>query len=230
MGWPQGLGRGDVNAMRMKQKVAVIAAALAVVGGGAIVGAPAASAATVGLTIDCTTDATLAGANPGDTIVITMSTACAYGGGWIWNLNDYSTNEGAPSGFLSAPTSVENAYSSGADGGRTGDDWYVYSDGSGTTTIVTTLLSQDWVGNPLEVGSVVAAMGTSSGTYTAIHYGGGRDASSPRSIWVQGYGRASVDVTCDEGWAPSWDQWPNDGQGGWVCTRVVYEDGSGPAS
>jgi hypothetical protein len=39
--------------------------------------------------------------------------------------------------------------------------------------------------------------------------------------WVQGYGRGASTDACKDGWDPSWEQWPNEGRGGWVCTRSV---------
>ena len=63
------------------------------------------------------------------------------------------------------------------------------------------------------------------------------------SVWVQSYERASQTATCDDPpeplskwrsswanpydpisgptWHPSWEQWANDGNGGWVCTRSI---------
>jgi hypothetical protein len=40
-------------------------------------------------------------------------------------------------------------------------------------------------------------------------------------LWHQGYGRQAADEACLDGWLPSWEQWMNDGKGGWVCTRDV---------
>jgi hypothetical protein len=56
------------------------------------------------------------------------------------------------------------------------------------------------------------------------------------SIWFQSYQRASQEEACvaqsgetpwqdswgiNPGWAPSWEQWANNGQGGWVCSRSI---------
>jgi hypothetical protein len=43
----------------------------------------------------------------------------------------------------------------------------------------------------------------------------------PIPPWVQGYARATAADTCQDGWSPSWELWPNGGVGGWVCTREV---------
>jgi hypothetical protein len=47
---------------------------------------------------------------------------------------------------------------------------------------------------------------------------------SPRdlTLWQKAYARASAAETCESGWHPSWMQWPNDGQGGFVCVKNTY--------
>jgi hypothetical protein len=51
-------------------------------------------------------------------------------------------------------------------------------------------------------------------------------------VWLQSVGRHSVDVTCPtsteadlaagwSAWGASWEQWPNGGKGGYVCTRSI---------
>ena len=60
--------------------------------------------------------------------------------------------------------------------------------------------------------------------------------AAPIPAWVQAYGRASADDDCPAGYNPtwaggpgadvvaytkSWQQWMNDGTGGWVCTRSI---------
>jgi hypothetical protein len=56
--------------------------------------------------------------------------------------------------------------------------------------------------------------------------------ASANQVWIQQVQRASADAPCDipavEGdaagwsaWAPSWAQWPNGGEGGWVCSRSI---------
>jgi hypothetical protein len=56
------------------------------------------------------------------------------------------------------------------------------------------------------------------------------------SIWYQSYQRGSATEACvaqagetpwqdswgtNPGWSPSWEQWANNGQGGWVCSRSI---------
>ena len=56
--------------------------------------------------------------------------------------------------------------------------------------------------------------------------------ASANQVWLQQVQRSGADAPCDipavEGeaagwseWAPSWAQWPNGGEGGWVCTRSI---------
>lgn len=44
---------------------------------------------------------------------------------------------------------------------------------------------------------------------------------APIPEWVQAYARADNSATCLDNWEPSWEQWPNGGMGGYVCTRSV---------
>ncbi len=46
----------------------------------------------------------------------------------------------------------------------------------------------------------------------------------PRPLWHLSLGRASADAPCPAGYSPSWDYWPNNGTGGYVCNRVVFGD------
>jgi hypothetical protein len=54
----------------------------------------------------------------------------------------------------------------------------------------------------------------------------GHDSPPPPPPWVQSYGRPSAEAGCDDGWSPSWEQWPHGGQGGYVCTREIPSLGS----
>lgn len=61
-------------------------------------------------------------------------------------------------------------------------------------------------------------------------------------IWHQSVGRAGPDAPCPESsdletaegwtpWAPSWEQWPNSGEGGYVCSRWnVWAQSEAPSS
>lgn len=51
--------------------------------------------------------------------------------------------------------------------------------------------------------------------------------STDLMAWEQAYQRAGRDDACERGWSPSWQQWPNAGQGGWVCARSVRAFGGG---
>lgn len=60
----------------------------------------------------------------------------------------------------------------------------------------------------------------------------------PAQVWVQSFERASADAPCippkeldipwqadwpadEQAWMPTWEQWPNDGKGGWTCLRII---------
>ena len=64
--------------------------------------------------------------------------------------------------------------------------------------------------------------------------GGG--SATADSVWVQSYERSSQTAECespswetpwqaswgtDSSWKPTWEQWANDGKGGWTCTRSI---------
>ena len=48
--------------------------------------------------------------------------------------------------------------------------------------------------------------------------GGERDLS----IWHQSIGREDADSRCPRDFTASWAQWPNDGQGGFVCNKMIF--------
>jgi hypothetical protein len=89
---------------------------------------------------------------------------------------------------------------------------------------------QTFVVSPaLAVGTYAAAFrmfGATSTTYTLVYASG---SSAPAQMfsppnWVQSHGR-SRDEACRSGWNPSWAQWPNAGQGGFVCDRILTWQG-----
>ena len=64
----------------------------------------------------------------------------------------------------------------------------------------------------------------------------GANVASGDEVWHQSYQRGSASEACvaqagetpwqdswgtNPGWSPSWEQWANNGQGGWVCSRSV---------
>jgi hypothetical protein len=91
--------------------------------------------------------------------------------------------------------------------------------------ITTTLNSEDGAGNPLQIGSTIATVGPTGGaTPYRIFSGVGATAGASKdlTIWLKATGRVSSEAACEEGWSPSWQQWPNDGAGGWVCVKYTY--------
>ena len=64
----------------------------------------------------------------------------------------------------------------------------------------------------------------------------GANVASGDEVWYQSYQRGSASEACvaqagetpwqdswgtNPGWSPSWEQWANNGQGGWVCSRSI---------
>ena len=64
----------------------------------------------------------------------------------------------------------------------------------------------------------------------------GANVASGDEVWYQSYQRVSQSEECvaqpgetpwqdswgtNPGWSPSWEQWANNGQGGWVCSRSI---------
>jgi len=45
--------------------------------------------------------------------------------------------------------------------------------------------------------------------------------ASANQVWVQSVGRASATAPCPAGYTPSWDTWPNNHTGGYVCIKFV---------
>jgi hypothetical protein len=63
-------------------------------------------------------------------------------------------------------------------------------------------------------------------TPTLVQSSNSAGAAAPVLMWQQAYGRASASDTCQSGYTPSWDTWPNGGKGGFVCNRFVPEYGN----
>lgn len=199
------------------RKLQVGAAIVLVTAGIGVTGAsPASAADVVSITTDCNSNVGLR-ANVGDTVVITMSADCVDGFGVVWNINALGVDATA-SGFF-GPAAVENSPETAASSQFTGD-WYAYSNGAGTTTITTTLRSENGAGDPLAVGSYLANIGFNSTGPYGIFYLGARSGASPIPAWVQAYGR-DKDGTCEDGWDASWQSWAEPVTGGWVCTRSI---------
>jgi hypothetical protein len=63
-------------------------------------------------------------------------------------------------------------------------------------------------------------------TPTLVQSSNSAGEAAPVLMWQQAYGRASASDTCQSGYTPSWDTWPNAGKGGFVCNRFVPEYGN----
>lgn len=65
-------------------------------------------------------------------------------------------------------------------------------------------------------------IGDEGGVATLTDSVPGSSSTKDLTIWQQAYGLSSDSSTCESGWSPSWMQWPNQGQGGFVCERRIY--------
>lgn len=223
---------------------ASVALAMMVGAGGSVVLAPAASAAeTHYVTLTCQAPTTIYG-DVGDTFIFTMANTCSSRHDLFNVLDDINYD----TGFL-AFVSANN------DGGvwdtsPANNDWYVLSDGSGTTTITTTLLQNNIYPTPqtltLTVGGAVAEahyyVFPVEYSYPIIY--GGRlvsdvaDQTPPPvsqavAMPVSGSCLDVKDADLNWGgsasgnWKPSWQQWVNNGAGGNVCQRTLNYVGAG---
>jgi hypothetical protein len=206
--------------MRMRKVLAGAAvAALATLSIAVAAPAQARPNADWDIPIDCTGPVVLPGA-PGDVYMFYLTGDCLTDHVELWN-----TKIGSPDelGFLGDNLGGSFANFSTCDNfcppTFVPSDWYVQNTGTYAETFAP-LVATNAAGGTLTPGSVVA-------TFTDFTKGEGwyitwgTVGSGPTEYWTQGYGRASADAACDAGWAPSWDYWPNNGKGGWVCTRQV---------
>jgi hypothetical protein len=219
---------------------ASVALAMMVGAGGSVVLAPAASAAeTHNVTLTCQAPATIYG-DVGDTFIFTMANTCS-SNHELFNVlddNNYAV------GFLAFVSAVN--YRTLWDTSPADNDWYGYSNGSGTTTFTTTLLSTSG-GSPrltLTVGSAVAVTDRGNAeTALPIIYGGRLVSDivdqTPPPVFqavVTPISGSCLDVKDDDlnwggaaagSWKPSWQQWVNNGAGGSVCQRTLNYVGAG---
>lgn len=115
---------------------------------------------------------------------------------------------------------------------------YLLSSGAGVVTWVSDKAefpgadpSLVWGNPPTTVTITLASDGFTTWTAFQLENGltlnitmtGGVPSAIPP--WVQAYGRGGAEVGCIDGWSPSWAQWPNEGSGGFVCTRSVPSRG-----
>ncbi|MBI1352183.1 MAG: hypothetical protein GC156_13840 [Actinomycetales bacterium] len=81
-------------------------------------------------------------------------------------------------------------------------------------------------------GTYDASGGQAAGAYLYIAniYAGVNFFQEPGQTpppWLQAYGRADSSVSCEDGWNPSWAEWPGDGSGGYTCERHLAWISSG---
>lgn len=178
--------------MRVRRSL-VATAVTSVVLGGAIVGAPSASAADVSAACNTVNGTTM---GPVTGIVGIPGLSPGFNAGEVIRAKVQVFN-GAP--FVSLQVPVGTVRASGA---------------------APTTLTYVAVGGETSVEVFNSGTGAFSATFSCSA------PAEPNSVapipdWVQGYARAEKSATCIEGWEPSWEQWPNGGKGGYVCTRSV---------
>lgn len=95
-------------------------------------------------------------------------------------------------------------------------------------TSVRALIATALVLSMLPMFATFAPGGQVAGFTTAL-------SASADQIWYQSVGRANADAPCQESsaddltagwtqWTPSWEQWANNGNGGFVCNRQITWD------
>lgn len=209
------------------------------------VSASPASAATVAITFECTSDTTVV-ASPGDTLVLTAGSSCPATGGdyYLLNINGSSAPTsppgfpGSPPGWNSTPNWSGTATSYGflqqatPSVGTTGmifnsafGSWRTGSLNPGEF-VNATLQAADGAANSLADGSIIAAIyyypfTSGDGTLAYLRYSTGSGSNGSTSDnspgpWLKAVGR-QADDTCPVGMHPSWAQWPFGGTGGFTC-------------
>jgi hypothetical protein len=187
-------------------RVATLAVTALIAGGSAMVAAPTASAASA--SVDCLTSASIREFTiaPGESFTLNLAncpTFVATTSSWF-NIDGSLLSGGNYSIF--SPSTTDFA------------TWVATTPTTAVMvapltkgparTILTMYSGPGLGGNVVEI---VATVGTAA------------DAQAPLPIpdWIQAYGRASSDASCNSGWNPSWQEWPNGGRGGYVCTRSI---------
>lgn len=231
----------------------------ALVAGVSLVSAPAASAApaVLNVSLDCLGPLSVT-ADVGDTVVFTFASTCNFDPGvneWnIWNLEGISNNP-TNAGFLSFVSTtatftnattdscgvtyvncfVPNLYT--APSSR--PDWTVTSNTTAGTSVTTLLGAVNGSGLAIGPGSALGVLnndmtGVQSPWAVAILWDGPRtltSASQPdMTLWQQSIARTSADAACPSGYTPSWAEWPNGRQGGWVCNRDLFAYQTNPGA
>jgi hypothetical protein len=183
--------------MRLRQIVASVAAAITIAGGVSLVAAPSASAAQIGLQADCTAATGMVvlplEASPGDVITIAASNC-----GWA-QIDGPSID---PLDYFTSPV----------------------PDGSWPSPVVFVVRSDAPLGETpvgFNFGVQRAGDATARLWHLTIVAAAAASTDAPIPDWVQAYGRADKDASCRDGWSPSYAMWPNNGTGGWVCTREI---------
>ncbi len=175
-----------------------LAASLSVIG---VAAAATASAATIDVTVDCSTghDTRPVGnlaAESGHTLVF-AGAACGFGSSYdsAGIFTSYASQDYRADGpwlFVISGDAPASLYGSDVT-------LYIIVDnnvsGSGTTSVF-------------------------SGQYYTLTITRPADGVPVNPPWLQAVGRGSSTGACADGWVPSYAQWPNGGSGGYVCEFV----------
>ena len=204
--------------MKARRILASAAAAVMIAGGVTMAVAPSASAASYDVTVDCDADVWIGTPSAGDTLTFTLADGCTD----PWNLYNLTSSTGGSNipGYLSLD---DEDQSIGCREDGNAGRWCVW----GPDVVPTTLLAvnDEGGGAPLAQGVHLANLNDDNDTEFWILYGTEPSPSagggSAIPSWVQAYGRASMDATCEDGWNPSWQEWAVAVTGGWVCERSI---------
>jgi len=172
---------------------------------GAATAVPA-SAASIGITVDCVTDSWQTvipvTVSPGDTITM-IGTDCD----WSYSDTQFAPNYASQPGQMAGtPPFVWHLADNAAPGTYYGSETVPHA-----TIMVESLIN-----------SCAAVRCGQSFLLTVVAQ------STPIPDWVQSYGRTTADDSCRAGWNPTWEQWAHDGAGGWTCTRSMPSLGFSP--
>jgi hypothetical protein len=210
--------------MRLKRAAAVLSAAL-VVASGLVVGAAPAQAATSSLSGEITDS------NP-DLGPDRFWENCYYPGAYSrpiqYDLVPFTVTESGTYAFAGTSVPASEVYMGVYDGSFASSSCVDSAiDGfSVDLTAGTSYLFAVWLCNTnCSTDFLGTYQITATGPGSITGWGSGSSAA-PSPDWVQAYQRSSSDATCEDGWAPSWDYWANEGTGGWVCVRSVPEYGT----
>ena len=210
----------------MLKKLAVGISAFALVGAGVLASAPASYAATQEVKVNCLdTTAQDFSLTAGDVIVFDVSDAsCVQLMNLVYDM--FAVGSSTAQMSIHDDPSMQYVIDMAADTSGTGGS-AVASYGALTVTYTagdrdgTDSLRMAPPSMPFEVGAA-ADFGSNDFFMTVGNPPAAADNTPPS--WFQSYGRHHAEDMCDAGWSPSWAEWMNNHNGGFVCNREIYWD------